>query len=420
MTIDQRTITQLTAANTSMRAGFRTKLARFRSLMQPANASKVDIRGCLVGGTPDFLISFRDFLGTATNKAVITAPDWFQSFPNSFHARFTIAELDAMVGGGLPAFSITDADVTTAFTLWRPLIDFDPHFDFIKALFAAGASTRDFATLGWNVWRVGAAVTGIPILRMEATRIDDLVSLNLGNVIERFRVIFNIPTASAPNAAVRGRLTQLQPHLATFKVKSDAVAAGPAPAQLPQLSTDLSNLATGITGIAGFPAPAAPLAPASASLADIQTSVTNIRAHLDTILNANLNTFFTAVQGQLAHANAAIRYYHNIGLPLLLQSSATPTSFAISIFITASSAAVGATLTASILRSWMRIQWTGTAVQETAMNATIQGLALATSAQMGEAARVFMVSDEDPIDVPTSDAGISPTQAYHDHIVTRP
>lgn len=420
MTIDQRTLTQLAAANTGMQNGFRTRLDHFRTLMQPADASKVDIRGCLVAASPTFLDVFRDFLGTTTNKPIVTAPNQFQSFPNSFRARFTIAEIDAIVTGGITDFSISAADVTTAFTMWTGLIDFDSHFDFITALFDTSARKLDFATLGWRVWRIGAATTGIPILRMEASRIDDMVSLNLGDAIERFRVIFDLPAAAIPNAATRGRLNQLQPHLTTFKAKGDEVAAGPVAAQLPQLFTDLTNLVTGITGVPGFEAPASTLAPASASLADIQASVGNIRTHLETKLTSQLNPFFVAVQGRVAHANARIRYYYNIGLPLLLQSSTVPTSFAVSIFMTAATAAVGITLTAGALRSWMRIQWTGTPAQATAMNTTIRTLLLTNNTQLGEGARVAMVSEDDPTDFPNSAAGISPTQAFHDHIVTRP
>src|SRR5439155_25565279 len=121
-------------------------------------------------------------------------------------------------------------------------------------LFAPAASKRDFATLGWRTWRVGTATTGIPILSMEAGRMDDLVSLSLGDLTERFRLIFEIPVASAPDAAARAKLDNLQPQLVNFQSKSDAVDAGPAATDLPQLAADLTNLVGSITA-AGFPTP---------------------------------------------------------------------------------------------------------------------------------------------------------------------
>lgn len=428
MILDERVFTELTAANRALQDNFRTKLNNLRGLMRASDASRIDIRGCLVGATPAFLTVLRDFFGTATNKPTVNAPEWFQSFPfsvfprSSTHSTNTAiqAEIDNLVTTGLTALNITGADVSTAITSWRALTDFDPHFTFITALFAPAASKRDFATLGWRTWRAAPATTGIPMLRMQAARIDDIDTLNLGDIIERFRIIFEVPAASAPNATVRGRLNLLQPHLVTFKTKSDAVAAGPAPAALPGLAADLTALAGSITGIAGFPAPAATLPPASNSLADIQTSVTNIGTHLDTILNNELNAFFTAMQGKIAHANARIRYWYNIGLPLLIQSSSRPTSFAVTTFVGAMNATAASTLWANALRSWMRIQWKGTAAQATAMNATISALAIGNDVQRGNASQVAMLSEQDPIDVPASDAGICPTQTYNDHLVTRP
>lgn len=428
MTLNERMFTELTAANRALQDNFRTKLNNLRGLMKAGDASRIDIRGCLVGATPSFLTVLRDFFGTATNKPTVNAPEFFQSFPSSISFRTSThptntniqAEIDTLVTSGLTGLSISAADVGTAITDWRTMTAFDPHFDFITGLFAAAASKRDFATLGWRVWRIPPATTGIPMLRMQANRIDDMDTLNLGNLIERFRIIFEVPAASAPNATVRGRLNTLQPHLATFKTKSDAVAAGPAPAALPGLAADLTSLAGSITGIAGFPAPATTLPPASNSLADIQTSVTNIGAHLDTILNNELNTFFTAMQGKIAHANARIRYWYNSGLPLLIQSSTRPTSFAITSFVGAANTAAASTLIANVLRSWMRVQWKGTAAQATAMNATISAMAIGTDAQRAAASQVAMLSELDPIDVPTTDAGICPMQAYNDHLVTRP
>ena len=76
------TFGELTAANTALASGFRNRLIHFRGLMKPGDASKLDIRGCLVGAAPAFLDVVRDFLGGAANKPTVSAPDWFQSFPS--------------------------------------------------------------------------------------------------------------------------------------------------------------------------------------------------------------------------------------------------------------------------------------------------------------------------------------------------
>lgn len=436
--ISAQQLSELNAANQAMRNNFRVNLDHFRGLMLAADASVVDIRGCMVGKTPAFLDLLRDFLGTAANKPTITAPEWWQSFPSGLSlfqlalawpatSISTIAaDIGTLVANGSAVDHISNLDVDASFIEWRALIDFDPHYDFIVQLFGPTASKRDFAALGWRLWRIPPATIGIPMLRMQARRVDDLDTLNLGDTIERFRQIFEVPGASAPDAAVRGRLNQLQPHLVTFKTKSDAVAAGPAAGDLPQLAVDLTALATAITSIAGFPAPAALLPPAGNSLAEIQTSVANIGAHLDSILNNALSTFFTAVQGKTGLANnAAINYWYNIGLPLLLRSSTHPASFRVSVYLgcvgvneaAATSAAVS--LCADAFRSWMRIQWKGTAVKAADMNAVIQSFAITNNAQRGQAAQAAMFSDGDPLSNPP-DAAICPMKAYDDHLVTRP
>lgn len=422
MTLETTTFRELNAANNAMQHDFRTKLNHFRGLMKPDDASFLDIRGCLVGRTPSFLDVLRNFLG-GVNQPTVSAPEFFQSFPAGVRTTFDtdiFAVIDSLVSSGLPASNVSAADVDNAVTTWQGLIDFDPHFDFISDLFTVGSSKQNFAMLGWRVFRVGTATTGIPVLRMEARRADDLVSLNLGKIIERFGVIFQIPAASVPNAAARTRLTKLQPHLVTFQAKKDAVAGSPTPADLTVLFTDLTTLANKITAIPGFPAPAVPLVPASDSLPDIAASVVSIGNHLDTILDAALDPFFAAVQGRLSHANAKIRYFYNIGLPLLLQSSSTPIDFVISVRVSLVSATDANKTIDAALRSWMRIQWSGDPAQTTAMNKKIRDLPLGTSPKRTAASQVSALTERDPIDVPTSETGIAPMQAFHDHIITRP
>lgn len=425
--LDLRSIRDLGAANraltvTAGNVGFRAKINSLRGIMRSTSA--VDIRGCLIGATPSFLTNLRDFLGTGANRPTVSAPDWFQSFPSSiqFQAGPTIfGHINTVVNNGIPP-DVTSLDVGSALTDWRALIDFDAHFDFFNNLFAAPNQLLDFAALEWRLFQTGGAGSGIPILRMQAARVDDLPAQNLGNVIERFRAIFEVAAGSAPNAAARGRLTQLQPHLVTFKRLRDAVGAisNPADPSLPTIQTQLNTLAGQITGIGGFPTPAKPLPPASASLADIQTSVTNFTAHIDRLLTANLNPFFAAMQARFGHANASIRYFYNIGLPLLLQSSATPAHFHVSTFVSAGTTAQNLTLVAGALRSWMKIQWTGTAIQSAAMNAHIDGLAIGNTAQRLAASQVSMLSELDPLANPASDAAINPMPKFRTHIITRP
>jgi hypothetical protein len=412
-------VTDLQRATISMNGNFRTKLDHFRSLMKPSDASHFDVRGCLVGQSTSFLDTLRDFLGTATNRPVVSASDWFQSFPSANHWATNTAitpDIDNLVINGIPS-SIRDVDVGTSLTTWRGLIDFDPHFGFIVALFATTASKRDFASLHWRVFQTAAAPFGIPVMRMQAKRVDDLDTLTLGNVIERFRIIYEIPAANAPNAATRTKLNSLQPHVVRFKTLSDAIAAASSPtsAQLTQFKTDLSTLLTSITAVA-LPGPAAPTAPSGATLADVQSFRGDIGTFIDALLDGALNSFFTAMQTATGQPNAPLHYYYNCGLPLILQNDAEPPTFRVSSMVSPGGSA-GTDLVASSLRSWMRIQWQGDPAQTTTMNTRITNVAIGTDAQRLAATQCPMLQESE---TPTSPAALAPTPGFAAHIVTRP
>lgn len=430
-------ITDFDAAITAINNGFRAKLNHFRSIIR--TTSTCDIRGCEVGAKASFLTNLRTFLGSSTDLPAISAPRWFQSFPVSVQYGgwgtpiFQDIDNIAAMAPGVPISpDISSGDITSSLSTWQGLIDFDPHYAFISDLFDdSNASRFDFATLEWRVWRVPPATAGIPILRMEAQRIDTLAGMNLEDIIERFRVIFEIasPTSNAARSPgmgsdVRTRLNNLQPHILAYKNVRTNVAAltGPSDPGLAALETSLTNLAGQISAIAGFPAPAGPLAPASASLTDIQTSSANIQTHIDNILTTDLDPFFAEVRTLLGHANAELRYFYNIGLPLLLQSSTRESVFHVTTYMSANSGGQRNTQTADAIRSWMRIQWTGSFVQAATMNAHITGLAIGNNAQRVAASRVAMLTNGDPqrTNPASLSAVISPMPGYHGEIVTVP
>jgi hypothetical protein len=415
-------------AVTALKAGFRTKLDHLRTIMR--SSSHVDIRGCEIGKDPTYLTDLRSFLGMGTNQPTISAPDWFQSYPTGTQIGWgtsIFTKIDAIVSGGLGQH-FSAGDVDSAFTKWKGLIDFDPHFSFIRHLFTATTPNPlfDFATLEWRVWRTGSATKGIPILRMEAERIDDIVSpkLGLGDIIERFRVIFEIPAASAPNPTLRVPLNNLQPHILTFKTIRAGVApiTSPNDPALNNFHAPLTKLAKDIKGVKGFPAPQSPLPPASASFDHILDSVINIQAHIFSLLTANVDVFFTAVKARLNETNSEIRYYYNIGLPLPVQSSAPPANpnvspVKVSTFMSATSNAEGEKLVANALRSWMRVQWTGTAAQAAKMNAQISQLSITNAPQRDAASQVSRLQKTAD---PTPDAAVNPMPDFQAQIVTRP
>lgn len=423
--VAEDSLLDLQKATASMRLGFRTRLDHFRGLMQPADASSFDVRGCLVGQSTSFLDTLREFLGTASNRPVVTAPDWFQSFSTGFWRDFQTSiapSIDALQTNGIVAGAVTVIDATdvgTWFATWRGFIDFDPHFDFMAARFATTASKRDFASLSWRVFRMPAALQGIPVLRMQANRIDDFDTLTLSRVIERFRDIFEIPTASVPDTTTRTKLNSLQPHIVRFKTISDAIdaTASPTSTQLAQFITDLTNLVMGISAV-GLTGATAPTAPAGSTLVDVQGYVTAVGAYLDGLLEHALNAFFTAIEGVLGgnHPDPRMLYFYNCGLPLLLRNETTQSTFRVSSFVSPGGTA-GSTLIGHALRSWMRIQWQGTPAQAAAINTRIESVIITNDPQREAASRVPLLAQNETANSPTA---IAPLPEFAAHIVKRP
>lgn len=406
-------------ATVAMRDGFRGKLENFRGLMQPADASAFDVRGCLVGATPSFLTALSDFMGTADNRPVVSAPEWLQKYPrggNDFRPVVPLAAaVDDLLTAGRPP-DIAGTDVSAAADTWRGLIEFDAHFDFMVAMFAVDASKRNFASLRWRVFKTTVAPHGIPVLGMEASRVDTIDTLTLAELVERFRDIFEIPDANVPDATTRGQLNSLQPLIVRLETLTDAIDA--APSQPASFIDDLAKVRDDIAAIT-MPGPTAPPTPAGSTLVDVQNFAGDIGTHVDALLDEALDAFFAAMRAAIGNVNARLNYFYNVGLPLLLQSATPPDNVMMSV-LTSLTGAAGTTQIGASLRSWMRIQWAGSVAQTAAMNTRISAVPMGTHAQRVAAAQLAMLGKEDPNTEVVTDAAVAPMPKFGDHIVRRP
>ena len=367
------------AANNALANNFRQNLDQVKARF--TSSSFVDIRGCRVGNTNSFLEAVRTFFGATnvSNRPKVSAPTWFQTFDARTQGAIdTIAEINPLFTSGAGS-GISASQVRSALTTWEGFVDFVPHYDFFQNLF--GGTPIDFVAMDWRHWRTAGSSTGIPPLKMHAHRIEDIVTLNLDAIIDRFATIWEI--SSPPDATVRARLNSLQPFVAQFKTAEHHII-NPSPGATVSNSdfTQLKAIADGITGIPGFAAPASPLMPATPpnplDLSQMQGFAQNIRTHLTTILNADLATFMTAVHDQFQPSNAShlnrakFQYYVRVGLPMLVQASSSPRTYRVINW-----GASGSADRDLSFKSWMKIQWTSTdANLLTAMNSHIDGLTL--------------------------------------------
>jgi len=303
-------------------------------------------------------------------------------------------------------------------------LNFNDHFTFISSLFADSNTSRlNFTSLEWRIWQVGGTGVGIPVLNMQAQRVDDIINLNIGDILERFRIIFEIPAGDALDSSQRTSINALHPIITSFKTLKGSIDAANNPStnaidtfynQLGQIVTDIDNI-NGTT----TPGPLQPPLPKNKT--KLATYATNVNNYIDTNLSAFLAPFFTNVRTQISHANGMIRYYCNIGLVLPIQSSSHPTITNPTIMISFLTAADRPRLFMEAVRSWMKIQWQGTASQIQKLNNHIDNIPIGSLNDIGGYTRRSIFSDGDPGTNPLGLAShYCPTDDFGDLIVTQP
>ncbi len=415
-TFDGRLLLDLRQANRVIAAGLRAKITHARARF--SKTSRIDIRGCRVAqGGHTNLQAMQAFFGTTGNLPMVTGPNWLQSFTASFEFASN-SLVDGLVSSGIPGANVVGTDIDTAFSDWRDLVNFQSFFQFITGLIQGNAF--NFTTLTWRQRQATPGGVGIPLLNMEAQRADDLPTMNLADLIQRFRTIGDISTAT-PTTASRTRLGSLQPRVATFAQIQQRVSAAAAPtsADLTQFFNDLKTVYTGLIGVTGVTAPNPRLIPATApnplDLPTIQGYVTAIRGFIDTTLATNYGTFFTDVNTAMQATNGPLKFYLAIGLPLLIQSSSHPARHTI---------LLDNTLKTSAMRNFLKLLWTSDTSQLATMTTRINALTFnwdantdATRAALTAKLRIPAVHQEH---ADTDPSAFAPTAAYNIHIVVEP
>lgn len=416
-TMDPKTPKEFKVAVAGVKSGFRANLNKVRSLMK--STSFVDIRGCMIGKSPGMLELIRDFLGTGINKPTISAPIWWQSFPHGGFYKNASAPfaaygvIDNYVLSG--DTNIDPADVIKSFDLWKGLLNFDNHFTFISSLFDDTDAARfTFITLEWRTWQIGGAGAGIPVLNMEAERLDDLATLNLNALFDRFRIIFEIPPAGAVTAAQKTTLNGIQPHVVSYKtLKAEIIAiAAPTGTQVTDFYSRLGSLVTAISGTGGVTAPGTIQPAGTQNKANLDIYSANLERYIFTNLKALLDPFFALIRALLLHPNAAIRYYLNTGLVLPVQSSSHPTITNINVMMSYASGSDIKKLFFKAMKAWMKVQWRGPAVDMAILYARID--AMTAPSDLLSLTRRSVVSDGNPGGHPAGlDSHNCPTPDFH-------
>jgi len=415
---------------------FRTKLNAARARF--TKTSRIDIRGCVIarnGRTG--LQAIQAFFGQAGNLPMVTGPDWFQGFPGGaksvnpaeattlFASGFSLNFPESKIGTTQPPpYKVTYRadDVQDAFTRWASLTHFTELFTFLTQQFSL--SPFDFTSYIWQPQTV-AGGPGMPVLGMDAHRIDGLLTQPFADSIQQFRLMFRLSPA-VPSTGNRKKIGQLQPLTRKLIDLQKAIDTGiTARASLP---TELKALYIRIKAVAisGINPPTTPIVPTDAQADQLKRYATDLHTHLDTMLAKLYETFFADITAALALPITPFLTYLSMGLPMLIENrkrvlNLGPLDDPVVFHPSDSTLLMDHELRNEALRSFLKTLWTGTPTQLTSINRLI------AQVQMGNSSPTLrpLLSEKYFIDVSNeengrSDAGFSPLVEYNNHIVVEP
>ena len=295
----------LKAVVLAIQGGFRDQLTAARQRI--AASTIIDIRGCRAGEDEEYLEAIREFFGSGTQKPMVTAPRWFQSFPQiAFQPPATRANIASWIGA--TRWGHTSDQLKEAFRNWADLIRVRPlHVDFWRTLLR-GQAIR-FGALSWR--------SQIPALFIPTPGLAELNSLNFGEVINKLKDYFNVPNAQVPNASI---LSGLAPVISNLPIWSPQLLTSPvdsaSPAQRTTLFQNLQQINTALEqSLVPAASPNAPNPPTVQQLRDYQTALVNF---LENTRLAPIKSFMTAGADSLETGDGLYFYLLFAGLPVFV------------------------------------------------------------------------------------------------------
>ncbi len=407
------TVAALPAGNTFMTKLQHVKNERFNT------TSSIDIRGCLAGKLPalkapppPLLVSIQNFFGKTGSLPKVNAPEWFQSF-DSIYTHVPLSnniDIDNIFTSGFTGGGITLSalEVTNDFATWSQLSNIDGQFTFFTTLFSATTNIIDFASLRWRTWQLNGSTTGIPPLHLYSVKVDDMVQLPLGDIINRLKENFAI-AGSNLSATIVTKLNTLQPKIEELKIIEEQLAVFSG-ADFSSFYNSLHALEPLILGIAGMPVTATPLTdaamPATLNSIVITSYITNFKTYLTNALTTDIGSIVSSIRTAIAIPNAKAYYYFKIGLPLRAQTtSGNSTHFVI--FHDAS-------MLSDAIKSYMKCQWTGTPSQIADMHAFINTRTI----NIGNGSTFLPTAILVETETSATPNAVAPLPAYFSHIIS--
>jgi len=389
-TVTEIVINKLEKINKSLKKNndglslFRIKLNHFKSLIN--SKSIIDIRGCRIAQDLTYLENIQSFFGNEQNLPTITAPDWYQGYGgyNFLGVEFTNNNIfnsidDFLDNGYKHEIEIKDSDgritdtkivnfskedVRNSFNRWKDLISYDLHIDHIKYCFKE-LEIIDF--ISSECWKL------IPVLKFEAPRLKKIHHLNLLEILDLFKEIFQISTDN-PLGKEINKIHFIIIKLSKLKKDVESLVGPDDSQKIKKTFNDIAKIAKTLKEIPDILpfVKDKPIVPNTETILEIKTSITNIELIVDLFLKSTLDVFFKEIRKRIAHPNFENRYYCNIGIPIFLQNlDKRHFDSVIKFFISANNLNYANRYYLEAARGWLKSQWKGNSRQLNQINQSI-------------------------------------------------
>lgn len=309
---------------------FRTKLNTVRGRV--AATTHFDIRGCQIGRDNDFMQAVDTFLKNGSISPVVTAPEWFQSFPVlPFSKLNNESSVDSAFRNGVDG--LASSDVQREYENWSGRIGITGQILFWQQV--AALNEFDFLKFAWKQNMPGLALTPV--------KLDNFQNLSFPDALIVMGEIFNI-TANVP-AGIQTFETNHRASITQLAALADSLSAMNSSTPVAQLNTANTTL----QALAGTLGQTLPAAPTPMTLDYLVNSVGTLKQYL--VGQSGITPFKTSLTNQVNHANAGFRYLLRTGFPLHVQKATDEDNVRLLVFDAVKDAA---------LDIWMKMQFSGT------------------------------------------------------------
>lgn len=309
----------------------------FRALLNTvrgrvAATTHIDIRGCQIGRDNDYMQAVDTFLSNGSISPVVTAPEWFQSFPvMPFSLLDSESAIDSAFRNGVGG--LASSDVQREYENWSGRIGITGQILFWQQV--AAFNDFDFLKFTWRQNMPGLALTPV--------RLDNFQTLTFPQTVQRIGEIFNI-TAHVP-AGIQTFETNHRAHITQLVSLADSLSAMSASTPVAQLNTANTTL----QALAGSLGQTLPAAPTPMTLDYLNNSISTLKQYL--VGQSGITPFKTNLSTKVNHANAGFRYLLRTGFPLHVQKAADEDNVRLLMFDPVKNDA---------LDIWMKMQFSGT------------------------------------------------------------